>query len=184
MTIYVKPKFYRPNGTPLAGGFVKVLEAGSKSTLKTTYSNSSLTTPNPNPVVLDGEGGADIWFSGPADYEVYDSNMVLQWTQKEVYGFGSSSINIDSTNRTVRNLRADDDFDVTLGTANERCQKLIYFGCDGEPQLISIAELASLLDLDIVGYADLGWFTCDPYLSVDFCFFTDDATDFVDFGIF
>ena len=184
MTIYVKPKFYRPNGNPLAGGLVKVLEAGSKSTLKTTYSNSSLTTPNPNPVVLDGEGGADIWFSGPADYEVYDSNMVLQWTQKEVDGFGSSSINIDSTNRTVRNLRADDDFDVTLGTANERCKKMIYFGCDGEPELITIAQLDALLGLGILGYADLGWFNCDPYLYVDFGLFTDDATDFVDFGFF
>ena len=184
MTIYVKPKFYRPNGNPLAGGFVKVLEAGSKSTLKTTYSNSSLTTPNPNPVVLDGEGGADIWFSGPADYEVYDSNMVLQWTQNGVYGFGSSSINIDSTNRTVRNLRADDDFDVTLGTANDRCQKMIYFGCDGEPDLITIAQLAALLDLSIVGYADFGWFNCDPYLYANLGLFTEDETDFIDFGIF
>jgi hypothetical protein len=184
MTVYVKPIFIRPNGTALAGGFVKVLESGSNSTLKTTYSNSAMTVPNTNPIVLDGSGRADIWFTGPADYEVFDSNMVLQYRQNGVYGLGSASINIDSVDRTKRNLRGEDDINETLGTATERCGRFIRFDCDGEPELLTLAQLAALLNVYNISFADLGWFCCDPINYLDCGTFAEDPELYIDLGIF
>lgn len=185
MTIYVQPTFIRPNGEPYSGGYVKIFESGSYSTYKTTYIDSSMTIPNTNPIVLNGNGSADIWFTGPADYEVYDQNWVFQYRQNGVYGLGSASINIDTVNRTLRNLRADDDMTVTLGLATDRCQKLLgLFDCDGNPTLVTAEQLAAILQLTVIEFIDLGFFCCPFIDSFDFGSFTGSIVDYVDFGIF
>lgn len=184
MTVYVKPTFMLPNGSALAGGFVYVYESNTRASPKTTYSNSAMTVPNTNPIVLDGNGQANIWFTGSAYYEVFDSNMNLQWTQDNIWGLGSASINIDSTNRTVRNLRSDDDMDTTLGVAADRCGRFIQFDCHGEPALLTVQQLANLLGIYTIGYIDLGWFCCPIQSYVDCGTFEEAATDFIDFGIF
>lgn len=51
------------SGDPLSGGLVFTYEPGT-STKKTTYSDSALTTPNANPVVLDSRGEAAIFGDG------------------------------------------------------------------------------------------------------------------------
>lgn len=182
-TIYVKPKFYNSSGTPYSGGFVYVYQSGTKTPL-TTYKNAALTTPNTNPIVLDGEGSADIWFTGMADYEVYDSNMRLQWRQSGIFGPGSMSFNIDSTNRTVRNLRGDDDIDGTLGYAEDRCGRFIQFDCEGNPDLLTPSQVADVIGATTIGFVDLGYFSCPPLNTVDFGFFGDPIESYINLGIF
>lgn len=77
------------DGTPLAGGKVFTYEAGS-STLKTTYAELGMSTANTNPVVLDAEGRADIWWTGPMKVVVQDATGVQLYTQDNLFGFGGS----------------------------------------------------------------------------------------------
>ena len=62
-------------GQPLAGGLVYTYAAGT-STPKTTYTDSTALTANPNPVVLDANGQASIWLSGAYKINVTDVNAV------------------------------------------------------------------------------------------------------------
>ncbi len=71
------------DGTPNSGGLVYFWDPGT-ATPKTTYSNSSLTTANAHPVVLDSAGRAIIYFSGNADITVADSASVTIYTQANV----------------------------------------------------------------------------------------------------
>lgn len=64
------------NGNPLAGGKVYTYEAGT-TTPKTSYTDSTGTTPNTNPVILDSSGAADIWISGTYKIRVTDASDVL-----------------------------------------------------------------------------------------------------------
>ena len=52
-------------GNPLAGGLVRTFEAGT-STPKAAFTDSTATTPHPNPVVLDSAGRAQLWLDGGA----------------------------------------------------------------------------------------------------------------------
>lgn len=57
---FVKPQYFDINGDPLNGAKLFVYSAGS-STKITTFSDSGLTTPNTNPVVLDSAGRASVF---------------------------------------------------------------------------------------------------------------------------
>jgi hypothetical protein len=65
------------NGNPLAFGKVYTYEAGT-STPKPTYTTSSLSIENTNPVILDAEGSAPIWLSGTYKIDLFDQNDVQQ----------------------------------------------------------------------------------------------------------
>jgi hypothetical protein len=78
-------QFLSMTGEPLAGGIVCTYEAGT-STPQATYTDSTGSTPNANPVVLDSSGRANIWWQAPA-YKVVlaaggtcASPSGLQWT--------------------------------------------------------------------------------------------------------
>lgn len=73
------------SGAPLSGGIVCTYQAGS-STPQATYTDSTGSTPNANPVVLDSAGRANIWWQALA-YKVVlagggtcASPSNLQWT--------------------------------------------------------------------------------------------------------
>lgn len=65
------------NGAPLAGGKVYTYEAGT-STPKVSYTDSTMTVQNTNPVILDAEGSAPIWVSGSYKINLTDANGVQQ----------------------------------------------------------------------------------------------------------
>ena len=71
---------YILNGAALAGGKLRFKATGS-DTLKNTYSDSALTTPNTNPVLLDADGipDSDIWLDGTYKVELLNSSDVEQW---------------------------------------------------------------------------------------------------------
>lgn len=79
-----KARFYNTAGNaPLAGGKVYAYAAGT-STPKDTYTDSSGTTPNTNPVILDAAGEADIWLVGNYKIVVKDASDALRWTVDNV----------------------------------------------------------------------------------------------------
>ena len=68
------------NGNPLAGGKVYTYVAGTVSTALTTWTDSAKTSANTNPVILDADGEANIWFDAPIKIKLDDANDVQQWT--------------------------------------------------------------------------------------------------------
>jgi hypothetical protein len=61
-------QFFDSNGDPLSGGLVYSYQAGT-STPQATYTDSTLGTPNANPVVLDSAGRAAIWLDPTLSYK-------------------------------------------------------------------------------------------------------------------
>ena len=90
MTRFVNPvpQFFDDAGNVLAGGKLYFYDTGT-TTLKNTYSDSDLTTPNTNPVILDGEGrvatgDGEIFLSGDYNVHLFDSNDVQVWERDPV----------------------------------------------------------------------------------------------------
>lgn len=73
-------QFIDNNGAPLASGTVTFYVPGT-TTLKNTWSNSSQTILNTNPVVLDSGGRAVIYGSGAYRQVVKDQNGNVIWDQ-------------------------------------------------------------------------------------------------------
>jgi hypothetical protein len=61
-------QFFDSAGRPLAGGCVQTYQAGSTTPLA-TYNNASGASANPNPVILDSSGRADIWLLAGSAYK-------------------------------------------------------------------------------------------------------------------
>lgn len=75
----VKATFYDLAGDPLAGGKIYTYEAGT-STPMFTYTDASGVTENTNPVILDSNGQADLWF-GSSLYKI----ILKTATDVEIY---------------------------------------------------------------------------------------------------
>jgi microcystin-dependent protein len=74
------------DGAPLAGGKLYTYEAGT-STPKATYTTKAAGTANANPVVLDGDGYADVWLdTGGYKFVLKDANDVTLWTTDNIDG--------------------------------------------------------------------------------------------------
>ncbi len=80
-------QFFSANGVPLAGGFIWTCVSGTScpGNPLATYTDSTGSTPNANPIVLDAGGFAGIWLSG-SSYKIVaqDLNGVTQWTVDNV----------------------------------------------------------------------------------------------------
>lgn len=64
-----KQRFVDNNGVPLAGGKLFTYIAGS-TTKQASYTDSTGTTPNANPVILDSRGEASVWLDQTLAYKV------------------------------------------------------------------------------------------------------------------
>jgi hypothetical protein len=80
-------RFFDEEGLPLAGGFVYTYAAGTTTPLD-TFTDQSGNTPNPNPVPLDSDGGASIWFDGAYKIDVKKSTGV------SLQGYPVDNVNI------------------------------------------------------------------------------------------
>ncbi len=93
-------QFVDANGNPLAGGKLTTYAAGT-STLLATYSNSTLTTANANPVVLDSAGRATVYLSAATyKFVLTTSADVAVWTLDNVAA--TAPWNLDSLSGTVQ----------------------------------------------------------------------------------
>lgn len=82
-----KLRFVDNNGVPLAGGKVFTYASGT-TTKQASYSDSTGTTPNANPVILDSRGEASIWLDQTLTYKIVlapatdtDPPTAAFWTQ-------------------------------------------------------------------------------------------------------
>ena len=84
-----KAYYVDKNGKPLAGGKVFYYQPGG-TTPKTTYQDINLTTPNSNPVILDGSGMALVWGTGIYRQVVQDrlNNQIWDTTTSVATGSG------------------------------------------------------------------------------------------------
>jgi len=81
---YPKFRAWHPTtAAPLAGGKLWSYNPGTE-TLKNTYSDSGLTTPNTNPVILDSYGEASVYLSGSTKLILKTSADVSVWTMDNV----------------------------------------------------------------------------------------------------
>ncbi len=89
----VKASFFDANGNPLNGGKVYTYVAGTVNTPKTSYTDSTQTTANPNPVILDARGQANIWLVTGDAYKivVQNSSGVQQSSTDYVVSNGDTS---------------------------------------------------------------------------------------------
>lgn len=127
-------EFMDSNGAPLSGGKVYTYSAGTV-TPKATYTDSTESTPNANPVILDSAGRANIWINGAYKFVVKDSSDVTIRTVDNITAFNTSSSSIDAilpsqagnsgkfltTNGTSSSWGADfaSSADIISGTANK-----------------------------------------------------------------
>lgn len=70
-------------GEPLAGGRVFLYEPGTTTPIS-AFGDSSLATPQTQPILLSGDGRSEIWISRDADLRVEDRNQALQFTASNV----------------------------------------------------------------------------------------------------
>ena len=75
-----KTQFIGADGIPLVGGKVYTYQAGTTSP-QVTYTDSSGSQANTNPIILDSRGEANIWLGEAAyKFKLTDANDVEQWT--------------------------------------------------------------------------------------------------------
>jgi len=83
-------QFFGPDGKPLSGGKVFFWVAGSTVIPKAIYSDIALTTPLPQPLVLDAGGFAPEYFLEPGLYKIQTFNSTMtggaQHTRDNVQG--------------------------------------------------------------------------------------------------
>jgi microcystin-dependent protein len=80
VTPTAKAQFIDAAGVPLAGGFIYTYEAGT-TTPQATYTDSTSSTPNSNPIVLDARGEANIWLaSSNYKFKLTDADGTEIWT--------------------------------------------------------------------------------------------------------
>jgi hypothetical protein len=86
-------QFFDANGKPLAGGFVFTYAAGTSVGLP-TYTDSTATVLNPNPIILDSAGMAAIYLQNATSYKfvVQNSLGVMQWTADNVKLVSSAQV--------------------------------------------------------------------------------------------
>ena len=94
------------SGAPLPGGKVYTYAAGG-TTDKAVYTDSGMTTPATNPVILNAAGIAEVYAYGNYDFHIYDSADVLVRTlENQYYMIPVSSIATVSTVTAATNLTA------------------------------------------------------------------------------
>ncbi len=92
-TISPQPKlqFFDGNGVPLAGGKLYTYAAGTTTPL-TTYTDSTGTASNTNPVILDSRGEASVWLGDLAyKFRLKTATDVDIWTVDNLTGVGSAA---------------------------------------------------------------------------------------------
>ena len=74
-------EFYPGTGNPLSGGYVYTVQVGTSAVYgsppaypMTTYADALGVMPNANPIILDSNGEAPIFITGPLRLVVFDQN--------------------------------------------------------------------------------------------------------------
>lgn len=91
----LKQKFFNSSGAPLSGGKLFSYQAGTTTPL-VTYTDSTESSANTNPIILDANGECDVWLGANSyKFVLKDSADVTQWTVDNVNQSGENQ-NISS----------------------------------------------------------------------------------------
>jgi len=101
VTPTAKAQFIDAAGIPLAGGFLYTYAAGT-TTPQATYTDSTASTANSNPIVLDSRGEANIWLTG-ANYKfkLTDANGTEIWTVDNIAAPSTALSPVFDSNVTI-----------------------------------------------------------------------------------
>ena len=84
-------EFYPGTNTPLAGGYLYTVLPGTNAPFgsvpafpQTTYTDSTGTASNTNPIILDASGECDLWLATFTKLVLYDLNGNLIWSRDNV----------------------------------------------------------------------------------------------------
>ena len=120
-----EPAFDKSN-KPLAGGKVYTYEANSTNP-KVTWSDEALTVQNTNPVLLDNEGTALIFFSGKYRFRIEDRYGVLVEDNPSVTSLvGIDSLTTDIVTTPIEDSPTQGDFNKKAPTTLESVNDLQY----------------------------------------------------------
>lgn len=87
-----KLQFFDANGNPLVGGKLYSYTAGTTSPLA-TYTDSTNTSANTNPIILDSRGEAGVWLGASAyKLALYSATDVLIWSVDNVTAASSDTL--------------------------------------------------------------------------------------------
>lgn len=114
-------QFISNNGAPLVSGTV-TFYIPSTSTLKNTWSNSSQTTLNTNPIVLDSGGRAVIYGSGAYRQVVKDQDGNVVWDQLTSDTSSASNLGWGATSSGTANTQT-----ISAGTFTGVDGQTLYF---------------------------------------------------------
>ena len=141
-------QFFDNNGIPLSGGKVYSYVAGS-TTSSPTYTSSSGSIANSNPIILDSSGRPpqEIWLSNSNNYKfvVNDANDVLIRSYDNIYGIASAS---DLANISNSSNSALGDALVGFQQANV---STIYSGAIGSTVHNKLQDFVSVKDFGAAG---------------------------------
>lgn len=101
VTPTAKAQFIDAAGIPLAGGYLYTYAAGT-TTPQATYTDSTASTANSNPIVLDSRGEANIWLTG-ANYKfkLTDANNTEIWTVDNIAAPSTALSPVFDSNVTI-----------------------------------------------------------------------------------
>lgn len=101
VTPTAKAQFIDAAGVPLAGGYLYTYAAGT-TTPQATYTDSTASTANSNPIVLDSRGEANIWLSS-AEYKfkLTDANGTEIWTVDNIAAPSTALSPVFTSNVTI-----------------------------------------------------------------------------------
>lgn len=119
-------QFFDDSGAPLYGGKLYTYEAGT-TIPAVTYSDFSGTTPNTNPIILDGGGRASVWLSPDEQYKfvLKDANDVLIWSVDDISNDAISDIiSGDSGSDVVGFIQSGTGAQAT--TVEKQLRKIVY----------------------------------------------------------
>lgn len=83
-------QFFDANGQPLASGLIDFYESGSNVVRKTTYADVDQTIPNPNPLVLNGDGRCPNVFGSGTYRAVLRTSAGVQLVSRDPVGGDST----------------------------------------------------------------------------------------------
>jgi hypothetical protein len=87
---------FNDDGTPLVGGLLYTYVSGT-TTPQATYTDSTLGTPNANPVVLDSRGEASVWLGTSAyTMKLLRADSTLVWSQDGVQDPGAAATSLQT----------------------------------------------------------------------------------------
>jgi hypothetical protein len=141
-----KLQFSDQNGAPLAGGLVYTYEAGTTN-LRTTYTTAAETTANPNPIVLDASGQADIFLQAGLGYKFLLQNSLATtiWTVDNVTAAGTMSLqNASSVNITGGTIGAGVTLNATVNVAAGNIVGAVAIANGGTGQTTAAAARGAL----------------------------------------